>query len=83
MVILSGDQLYSMDLRQMLQTHRDSGADATVAVIPVGLNSYGHPTPQTTTALASSVPRVYRTDRDGTVRVDVRGGTMAVTTAAG
>ncbi|HVZ73843.1 MAG TPA: glucose-1-phosphate adenylyltransferase [Polyangia bacterium] len=35
MVILSGDQLYKMDYRQMLKTHRDSGADATVAVIPV------------------------------------------------
>ena len=34
-LILSGDQLYSMDFRQMLQTHRESGADATVAVIPV------------------------------------------------
>jgi glucose-1-phosphate adenylyltransferase len=35
MMILSGDQLYRMDYRQMLKTHRDSGADATVAVIPV------------------------------------------------
>jgi glucose-1-phosphate adenylyltransferase len=35
MLILSGDQLYSMDYRQMLRTHRESGADATVAVIPV------------------------------------------------
>ncbi len=35
MMILSGDQLYSMDFRQMLRTHRESGADATVAVIPV------------------------------------------------
>jgi glucose-1-phosphate adenylyltransferase len=34
-LILSGDQLYSMDFKQMLQTHRQSGADATVAVIPV------------------------------------------------
>jgi glucose-1-phosphate adenylyltransferase len=34
-MILSGDQLYSMDFRAMLQTHRDSNADATVAVIPV------------------------------------------------
>jgi len=33
--ILSGDQLYQMDYRQMLRTHRESGADATVAVIPV------------------------------------------------
>jgi glucose-1-phosphate adenylyltransferase len=35
MLILSGDQLYHMDYRQMMKTHRDSGADATVAVIPV------------------------------------------------
>jgi glucose-1-phosphate adenylyltransferase len=35
MMILSGDQLYSMDYAQMLETHRKSGADATVAVIPV------------------------------------------------
>ena len=34
-MILSGDQLYSMDFKAMLQTHRDSNADATVAVIPV------------------------------------------------
>ncbi len=34
-LILSGDQLYSMDYAQMLETHRSSGADATVAVIPV------------------------------------------------
>jgi glucose-1-phosphate adenylyltransferase len=34
-MILSGDQLYQMDYRQMLRTHRESGADATVAVIPV------------------------------------------------
>jgi glucose-1-phosphate adenylyltransferase len=35
LLILSGDQLYQMDYRQMLRTHRESGADATVAVIPV------------------------------------------------
>jgi len=28
LMILSGDQLYSMDFRQMLRTHRDSNADA-------------------------------------------------------
>jgi glucose-1-phosphate adenylyltransferase len=38
MLILSGDQLYGMDYRQMLKTHRESGADATVAVIPVDEN---------------------------------------------
>ncbi|HVK16276.1 MAG TPA: glucose-1-phosphate adenylyltransferase [Fimbriiglobus sp.] len=34
-LILSGDQLYRMDYRQLLKTHRDSGADATIAAIPV------------------------------------------------
>jgi glucose-1-phosphate adenylyltransferase len=34
-LILSGDQLYRMDFRQMLQTHRQSNADATIAFLPV------------------------------------------------
>src|SRR5436305_13743690 len=34
-LVLSGDQLYRMDFRQMLQTHRDSDADVTLAVMPV------------------------------------------------
>ena len=34
-LILSGDQLYRMDYRKMLQTHLDSQADATIAVLPV------------------------------------------------
>lgn len=34
-VILSGDQLYRMDFRKMLDVHKKSGADATIASIPV------------------------------------------------
>ena len=34
-LILSGDQLYRMDYRKMLQVHRESGAEATIATIPV------------------------------------------------
>ena len=34
-LILSGDQLYQMDYRAMLATHRGNQADCTVAVIPV------------------------------------------------
>ncbi|MES1207425.1 MAG: glucose-1-phosphate adenylyltransferase [Pseudomonadota bacterium] len=34
-LILSGDQLYQMDYRAMLDNHRASQADCTVAVIPV------------------------------------------------
>src|SRR5437762_467673 len=37
-MILSGDQLYRMDYRQLLKTHRDSGADVTIAAIPVARN---------------------------------------------
>jgi glucose-1-phosphate adenylyltransferase len=34
-LILSGDQLYRMDFRQMMATHRESGADVTIAAVPV------------------------------------------------
>lgn len=34
-LILSGDQLYTMDFRMMLQQHLSSGADITLATIPV------------------------------------------------
>jgi glucose-1-phosphate adenylyltransferase len=35
-LILSGDQLYRMDFRQLLDTHREARADVTLAVLPVG-----------------------------------------------
>jgi glucose-1-phosphate adenylyltransferase len=34
-LVLSGDQLYRMDFRQLHQTHRETGADATIAVLTV------------------------------------------------
>jgi glucose-1-phosphate adenylyltransferase len=34
-MILSGDQLYRMDFQQLLRTHLESKADATIAVLPV------------------------------------------------
>lgn len=34
-VILSGDQLYRMDYREMVQQHIDSGAEITIGTIPV------------------------------------------------
>jgi competence protein ComEC len=51
-----------------------------VALIEVGShNTYGHPTPTTLHALATAVPIVKRTDRDGAVRVDLRAGQARVT----
>jgi competence protein ComEC len=53
-----------------------------VAAIEVGEgNSYGHPTPSTLAALHAAVPRVYRTDQDGTVTLTVREGRMTADTA--
>ncbi len=36
LLILSGDQLYRMDFRKLMTQHAESGADITVATIPVG-----------------------------------------------
>ena len=50
-----------------------------IAAIEVGAgNPYGHPTAAALAALRAAVPRVFRTDRDGTVRVHVRSGAMTV-----
>ena len=35
-LILSGDQLYQMDFQKMIDTHRTTGADISIATIPVG-----------------------------------------------
>ena len=40
-LILSGDQLYRMDYRQMVETHRESGADVTIAGLPVTADQAG------------------------------------------
>lgn len=36
LLILSGDQLYRMDFRQIIEQHHETGADITIATIPVG-----------------------------------------------
>jgi competence protein ComEC len=41
------------------------------AVISVGKNSYGHPAPETLDRLAAVGAKVYRTDKDGTVKIDL------------
>ena len=37
-LILSGDQLYRMDYHKLLRTHQETGADVTIAVLPVDAN---------------------------------------------
>src|SRR5262249_52630081 len=41
-LILSGDQLYRMDFRHLLQTHRDGRADVPIAVLPVTADNPRH-----------------------------------------
>jgi len=40
-VVLSGDQLYRMDFRKIVNQHRETGADVTIAGKPVGLDHAG------------------------------------------
>jgi glucose-1-phosphate adenylyltransferase len=40
-VILAGDQLYRMDFRELVATHREARADVTVAVTPVAREQAG------------------------------------------
>jgi competence protein ComEC len=64
----------------------DGGLDALLdrvrprlAVISVGAdNPYGHPTMETLRSLAAHGVRTLRTDRDGTVVIDVGGGSATV-----
>jgi competence protein ComEC len=52
-----------------------------LAAIEVGAhNTYGHPVPATVAALKAAGAAVYRTDRDGTVRLEERGGQLVVAT---
>jgi competence protein ComEC len=49
-----------------------------VAVISVGRNNYGHPSPLTLARLAAHRVDLWRTDRDGQVDVTTDGETMTV-----
>jgi glucose-1-phosphate adenylyltransferase len=41
-LVLSGDQLYRMDFRQLLRTHRETKADVTIAALPVSADQTPH-----------------------------------------
>ena len=57
---------YSTDSRFLAQ------ARPRFAVIEVGRNSYGHPSPATVTRLRQSGARIYTTQRNGTVTLTIR-----------
>ena len=41
LLILSGDQLYRMDFQEVVEQHRETGADITIATLPVGRSEAG------------------------------------------
>jgi len=47
--------------------------DPEAAVISVGINSYGHPSPQTITRLQKRGIHIYRTDKQGAIEIKVKG----------
>jgi competence protein ComEC len=51
------------------ETELLTGVDARVALISVGENTYGHPSPRVLDALRSDGVRVYRTDEHGSIAV--------------
>jgi competence protein ComEC len=53
-------------------------AAPTVAVVSTGPNRYGHPSPEALGRLAAARADVWRTDREGTVTVEVLDSTMRV-----
>jgi competence protein ComEC len=56
---------------------------ATVAVVSVGPNTYGHPVPWVLRELRRTGARVFRTDRSGDVTIRFEAGALLVRTAHG
>lgn len=49
-----------------------------ISVIEVGKNSYGHPTKEVLSRLASINSQIFRTDRDGTVKLTINNGKISI-----
>ncbi len=55
----------------------------TVAVISLGRNEYGHPSPATVARLVAHGAAVHRTDREGSIAVTTDGRRMTIRSGAG
>lgn len=55
-----------------------AAASPKISVIEVGKNSYGHPTQTTLSRLAAVGSRIFRTDKDGTVKLELDSGKLFV-----
>lgn len=53
-------------------------ATPKISIIEVGKNSYGHPTKQVLSGLASVVSQIFRTDNDGTIKLTINNQNISV-----
>lgn len=80
--------LYNVDVDILKVSHHGSKfssdpaflkeASPVVSVIEVGKNSYGHPTKETLSRLANVSNNLYRTDKNGLLKIVVDGGQLKV-----
>jgi competence protein ComEC len=70
---------HGADTRYAVALRESARPDAALISVGAG-NRYGHPTPQTLAALAGVA--TYRTDRDGTVEIQLDGAGLVVRTRA-
>ena len=71
-----GPPLYLLKVAHHASRYSTSSAflaetDPSFAVISVGSNSYGHPTPETIAALKAEGARIYSTQKNGTVTLSI------------
>ncbi len=59
-----------------------NSVDPEVSVIEVGGNSYGHPHNEVINKLQRINSRIYRTDSDGTVKIEISSGTLDILTSS-
>ncbi|MEK7555623.1 MAG: MBL fold metallo-hydrolase [Patescibacteria group bacterium] len=53
-------------------------ATPKISIIEVGKNSYGHPTKQVLSGLASIASQIFRTDNDGTIKLTINNQNISV-----
>jgi competence protein ComEC len=81
-------QRYDLDIDVLKVSHHGSKfssseeflkiATPLISVIGVGKNSYGHPAKQALSRLASVGSQIFRTDKDGTIKLEINSGQINI-----
>lgn len=79
---------YNLDVDILKVSHHGSkySSDAdflksvtpSISVIEVGKNSYGHPTPEVLGRLKEIGSRIFRTDKDGLIKIEINEGRLKI-----